>query len=202
MEPTKEQINALEQAHKQQFILLVRAAILWQVLYKKFNGDVTNPILKNYSQTIISFGNNWLKRNKELQQAGVPGVNISMTDFFYHFDQVKNLANSFLAPGQDQIGFIPIIIALVWATVWIVGFFTAAKLADHLNTTANEKADLLKVTAQTCKDANLSDADCAKILSQTQAEASSTGQGFSDAIKWGLIALIGIFALKQFSPSK
>jgi hypothetical protein len=79
---------------------------------------------------------------------------------------------------------------LIWAVVWIIGFFTAEKVVDDLTTTTQEKEELMKTTQDTCAKLNLTKEQCAAMISQTQSEASS-GTGIGDMIKMGLYVLLG-----------
>lgn len=91
---------------------------------------------------------------------------------------------------------------LVWAIVVLVGFFTAAKIADDMNSTADEQAELVNATSDFCKKNNLSPADCKAMLQQqTQAITDSNDSGiFGSVIKYGLILAAVYAGYKIIAP--
>lgn len=91
---------------------------------------------------------------------------------------------------------------LVWAIVVLVGFFTAAKIVDDMNTTAEEQAELVNATADFCKKNNLSPEDCKLMLKQqtqslSDANATSLGGGI---VKYLLIAAALYFGYTIIAP--
>lgn len=95
------------------------------------------------------------------------------------------------------IGFPPVIAIIAAA----IAAWSIYKVADALTTTAQEKQELMESTKKTCKEMNFTSDQCAKLIGQTQAEASS-GTGFGDLIKYGIIAFLAIVGINAYSKSK
>lgn len=203
--PTEAQVRQLELTHKALFVDLVLANKLWISLLPKVKGKSKTSkeylALMNLAHKIASLAGRWYARQLDLEKkAKVPPI---PKDLFKYFLQPANQnklveqAKMFLDPTKKEnqimgifgMGIIPLII---WAVVLIVLAFTAYEITDQLNTTAEEKADLLKTTTATLKDLNISGQEAANIISTTQAQASDTGDGlgFGSLIKWGAIAFV------------
>ena len=185
--PTEAQIKQFETAHKTQFLNLVMANRLWIKLF-------TQLYYKNLPKTdkqwvsLYAFGNNiaknvgkWYVRQKNFEaRAKIPAVRSDIVKYFLiPKEELKliTVANSYLDPKKETIkglGFIPL---LIWGAIVLVAAFTAFEITDELNTTAEEKADLMKATEQTLKDLNVTGPEAAKIISSTQEQASANETG-------------------------
>jgi len=196
--PTEAQIRELEKAHKEQFVLLVRVAKLWQEMAKSFakfpDSDPRKKALIEYGDFFKPRLVRWLKLQYRLEKAGVPKMGLSPTSILMWLDPKQMPKLESLAKQIDQegkgisgVGFIPLII---WGVIALIGAFTAVEVTDELNTTAEEKEELLSETAKRCKELNLTGDACSKLISQTQAEASSGGFGGLTMIMMLALALL------------
>lgn len=197
--PTKEQVLKYEYEHKVLFISLVIANNLWLAMPGKYGFDPKNKNTEKYKSWIklgTSIANKvgkWAGRQYKLEQ--VPDGKVTKIpketySYFFKKDKVKalsDLAMSMIKPGTTQgIGFIPL---LIWGVIAIAGFFTVSYIVDETTTTAQEKSDLLKDTEQTLKNLNIPPEEAAKIISQTQKEASSNTGLFGGG---GMLIPIGL----------
>lgn len=98
----------------------------------------------------------------------------------------------------------PILIETIWAAIvrgipWIIGYFTVDKVVSHLGASADDKKKLLDSVAKQCKELNLSPDQCNALLTQTQADASSSP--LADTLKlavggWLLLQVVSSFSKK------
>lgn len=199
---TEAQVKALETALIEQFFNLVQGARFRINLARM--ADPNKPLdqyepFTSYNDVYLPLVQNWLKMEYQYEKTsfdnnGVKGIILSgqlqPEDFFYSssLPKLDALVAKFDAEKTTNgIGFIPL---LIWAVIAIIGFFTAEHIADDLTSATKDKTALLDKTAQTCKDLNLTATQCNAMISQTQAEASTSGDSIFTYLKWG----IGIFA--------
>lgn len=208
-----EQVIKLEREHKGQFVDLVLANKLFLSLLPKIAGK--SKTSKEYKavealgKKIIQLITSWYKRQlKYEQKAGVPKMDKNLFTYFLNpktQDKVLAQAKAFLVPGGkgNQIlsiygmGIVPLII---WGAIALIAAFTAYEITDELNTTAEEKADLLKQTQATLKDLNVTGQQAANIIQDTQQQAtegSGVFGGFGSILKLAPWA-IGIWAVNEF----
>lgn len=208
---TDKQVRDLEKAMTDQFYYLVQGSAFRIAIARKYGLDST--AFKNYNAVFVPLVNKWVLREieyeKENLKHGVVGPiakgNLTTNDFYYseQLPKLNALVQQFNAEKKVQgIGFIPL---LIWAVIAIAGFFTVQKITDDLTTTTQEKESLLKTTAQTAKELNLTPDQATALVTQTQEQASE-GTGLSSTIKWGLgaaaLIILGPKILESFSHSK
>jgi hypothetical protein len=66
--------------------------------------------------------------------------------------------------------------------VALVGAISAAYIVHRLTTTTQDRQDLLKSAEQTCKDLNLTPAECSDVVTTTQKEESKNTKGVTDVV--------------------
>jgi hypothetical protein len=204
--PTEDQIRAFEKAHKSQYLDLVTANRLW---IKLFNKHVAGkPKDSKEYKSVFALGNNiaknaakWYVRQYKLETKGkVPAVSKEIVKYFLspkNEAELIKVANTYL-DKKDQLtglGFIPLII---WGVIILIAAFTAYEITDELNTTAEEKGDLMRQTQATLKDLQVNPEQAAAIISSTQEQASADGGGLFGGfpLKLGLLAA-GFYFLTQ-----
>jgi len=214
---TAEEIQQLERDHKAQFVDLVLANRLFIKLLPKIRGKAKTSkeyqAVLNFGKTIARLVGSWYVRQKDYEdKAGIPKSDPNLLKYFLVPSKQNNLiaqAKQYLDPKQKEnqilsiygIGIIPLII---WAIIAIVAAYTAKTIADHINTTAAEKEDLLKQTEATLKDLNISGPQAANIISSTQAQVpsgpSSLTSGFGNLLLWGGLAFVAIKFMGNKQP--
>lgn len=207
--PTEAQVRKLELAHKEQYIRLVAANRLWIKLFTQiYKLPKTDPKWKSlyaFGTTIAKQAGSWYARQKNLEVKGkIPTVRPDIVKYFLvPKDELKliTVANDYLDPTKETIkinglGIIPL---LIWGVVIIILAFTAFEITDELNTTAEEKATLMKQTEQTLKDLNVTGPEAAAIISSTQAQASAGETSLFSGPKLLIIAGIAAFVLLKKS---
>lgn len=202
--PSEEQVRQIEAAHKALYVDLVLANKLWISLLPKIKGK--SKTSKEYiaimalAHKIAQLAANWYVRQRAFEtKAKVPAVSKDILRYFLQPANQKQLveqAKAYLDPTKSSnailgifgLGIIPLII---WGIILIVAAFTAYEITDQLNTTAEEKADLLKQTTATLKDLNITGPQAAAIITSTQEQAggsgSDSGFGFGKLLMWGAI---------------
>jgi len=206
---TKEQITALEKALADQFYYLVQGAALRIAIARKYGLNSTG--FKKYNSEFVPLVNKWIQREvkyeRELVKKHIYGIiasgDLKADDFFYS-EQIPKLVRLVkkwnaekTTQGHGLMGFIPI---LVWAAIAAYALWTVKQVTDDMTTTTQEKEHLLQVTAETVKDLGLTPDQAAALISQTQAQASE-GSGLGDIIKYGLLGLLGLFAVQTFNKN-
>lgn len=208
---TEKQVRDLERVLGEQFFLLVQGAEFRINLARKYG--LKSNAFKKYSEAYTKILRKWItkevKYERELLKTGVKGIiasgKIKFEDFFYSKELPKliaaakkwNTENTTIGRMHENLGFIPL---LIWAVIAIVSAFSATVIVDDLTTTAEEKQELMEVTAQTIKDLNLTPQQASALLEQTQEQASSTGGGgIMNIVKWGLIGYLGIQLIPIFT---
>lgn len=205
---TDAQIVKFELEHKAQFVNLVLANRLFLQLLKKIAGK---PKTSKEYKAVEALGKNvaknvgkWIYRQINIEnKAGIPKVDRDITKYFLNPKteaQLIDQAKKYMKPGEKEnqifgvlmggMGFIPLII---WGVIALAAAYTATSIVDEINTTAEEKQDLLKQTESTLKDLNVTGAQAASIISSTQ-EQATTGSGlmggFGSLIKWAGIGFV------------
>lgn len=211
--PTTAQVRALEIAHKEQYIRLVASNRLWiQLFTKLYNSKLPKTdkkwtALYDFGRLIAKQAGSWYVRQKSFEsKAGVPAVRADIVKYFLIPKEEKKLitvANSYLDPNKETIKGIGIIPLIVWGVVALVVAFTAIQITDELNTTAEEKQELMVQTQKTLKELNVTGTEAANIITNTQAEASAneTSSGLFDGV-FPKLALIGVAAYFFMNKSK
>lgn len=211
--PTEAQVRTLELAHKGQFVNLVVANRLWVNLLPRLKGKAKTSkeyvSLLAFGKVIANLAGKWYVRQRDLEvRGGIPSTPSNLVSLFLDPAKATALeaqAKTYLNPKTDSklpttIGIIPLII---WAVIAIVAAFTAYEIIDETNTTAEEKADLMKQTQKTLQDLNITGPEAAAIIANTQAQASDNSGGLSGSImKIGLLALIVYFGMQQVNKNK
>lgn len=214
--PTEQQVKALEIAHKLQYFDLVQANHLWIQLLKKVpvvSGKYDKKsrqwlALAAYGNSIAKLVGKWYARQLNFQnKAKIPAVDPLLIKYFLSpKDEIKlyTIAKKWLAPNSPQlkgIGFIPL---LIWGVIAIVVAFTAYEITDELNTTAEEKKDLLIQTQKTLKELNITGTDAAAIIQSTQAQASAGSESgiFSGIMPKLVVGAILFYLYKQSKSGK
>lgn len=200
---SEEQVKKLERDHKAQFVDLVLANKLFISLLPKLKGKSKTSkeyiAMLAFGKKIAQLAGKWYARQWKFEQkAGVPKADKDIMKYFLqpaNQDKLIAQAKAFLSPGKKEnqilsiygIGIVPLI---VWGVMALIAAFTAYEIVDELNTTAEEKTDLLKQTESTLKDLNITGAQAANIISSTQEQASegSTGFSFGKLLMWGALA--------------
>lgn len=213
--PTAEDIRKLEFAHKVQFVDLAMANRLWLQFLKKLPKDASGKAIKTsrqyialvaYGKKIADLVGKWYARQYRIEAAGgkdVPKFPKEVLNYFAKpADEIKLLefAKGYIKSGSIKgLGIIPLII---WGVIALIGAFTVTQVVDELNTTAEEKQDLLKATEKTLKELNVTGPEAAAIISQTQKEASESGGLLGGMMPKLLIAGGLIFLLLQLKNKK
>lgn len=206
------QVRALETAHKKLFSYLVDAWDKYHTgradLYLP-NGQYnsaskyTPTRLNAYAQRLIPLTNKWRMRQAKFEavpnsNTQITAVPISNQSFVTPagFAVLKAARNQMNREQQTSgIGFIPLII---WAVIAIVAAFTAVEVTDEMNNTAEEQADLLVESNNFCTSQNLTPEQCLQVQQQAQEATETSAVG--SAVKWGLLAVGGFFAVKYLAP--
>lgn len=206
---TEAQVRKLEYAHKDLFYNLAFANKIWLEMAKKVymlaDTDPKKIAVINYGKKIVPIGAAWVARQRKLEKdGGVSIIPIYATSFFDMKELPKWTAevNKIYGPNSfnSSLGIIPLII---WGVVAIIAAISAAFIVDETNTTAQEKESLMKETEKTCKDLNLNAADCAKMVSQTQAQTDTSGEGgLTTTLKWGMGLAALILLMNQLNKNK
>lgn len=182
--PTEKQVQDFEKSHKSQYLSLVTANRLWLQLFSKIAGKPKDS--KQY-KAVLALGKNiaknvgkWYGRQYLLEQkAKIPAAPKDIASYFLNPKKEADLikvANSYL-PQKDKLkgmGFVPL---LIWGAIALITAFTATSIVDEMNTTAEEKADLMKQTQSTLKDLEIPPDQAAAIITNTQHQASAGGGG-------------------------
>lgn len=196
---SKEQIQQLEAAHKNQLAMLAQANNFILNGIKTATTQAQLNTLKAYANKIFPIAQKWHARQYQLEeQANIPKQHPVF------FDPAQQQAvNDMVGQinSENKLGFIPL---LIWAVVAIVAFFSVDYIVNQLNDTAQEKQDLIQSTADTCKQLNISPAECQKLLEPATTSGSSSGSGI-----WGIItpialvaaAIYGVTHIKQIKES-
>ena len=209
--PSEQQVRQMEMAHKGQFVDLVLANKLFLSLLPRLHGKTKTSkeylAITEFGKAIARNAAKWYMRQRNFEtKAKVPIVSNDILKWFmmpgHQVDLVAE-AKKYVAPQKYDktsaalgcitihgMGFIPL---LIWAVIAIVVAFTAYEITDELNTTAEEKADLLKQTEKTLKDLNVTGPQAAAIIQSTQEQASEGSGGgmfggFGKLLMWGAIA--------------
>jgi hypothetical protein len=202
--PTKEQIQKLETAHKVQYVNLVLANRLFLRLLPRVKGKSTTSkeviALNKLGKSIANNAHKWYLRQTAFEKkAGIPKVGLDLMKNFGSVVNEKKLieqAKAYLNPAyaaqtdpmfnpMGNIAGMGIIPLLIWAAIALIAAFTAVEVTDQLNTTAEEKADLLKATEETLKNLEITGPQAAAVISQTQEQASASGGGLLNSITGG-----------------
>lgn len=209
--PTEAQVRALEKAHKSQYLDLITANRLWIKLLSQVKGK---PKESKEMQSLLAFGrtiaNNagkWYARQYKLEQlAKIPPVAKDIMKYFLVPKEEAKLiavANTYLDKKESikGLGFVPL---LIWGAIVLIASLTAYQITDELNTTAEEKKDLLKQTQATLKDLNVTGTEAAAIISSTQQQASAneTGGLFGGMMPKLALAALGIYLFMNRSNKK
>lgn len=216
--PSEADIKKLELNHKAQFVDLVLANKLFISLLPKLKGKSKTSkeyiAMINFGKKIAQLAGKWYARQLKFEtKAGIPKADKDLMRYFLsppNQDKLIAQAKAYLSPGKKEnqilsiygIGIIPLII---WGVIALIAAFTAYEITDELNTTAEEKTDLLKQTETTLKDLNITGAQAANIISSTQEQASegSTGFSFGKLIMWGALAWGGYeFIIKPMQANR
>ena len=196
--PSKEEAaKSLEQAHKLQFLYLVDATNFY---FNLLDAGKKKSVLDNYLKKVIPISQKWSNRQLELEKAG---AGVYRPIFFNRAS--REAINTKAAQirgglsGENHLGFVPLI---VWGLV-VAGAWAIERIVDNLTLSAAEQKDLMAATAQTCKDLNLSPADCSALLNKNL-DAAKTGSspfaGAGNYLKYagiGLLLYIGYTTIKK-----
>lgn len=212
--PSEQDIRKLEAAHKMQFIDLVIANMLFIKLLPKLKGKSKTSkeyiSLLNFGKKIAQLAGKWYARQLNFEKkAGIPKADPNIMKYFLDPKKVEDLkfqAKNYITPGKYDpmfnpmgnvdnseskemniagIGIVPLII---WGVLALAAAFTTYQIVDELNTTAEEKQDLLKQTETTLKDLGVTGQQAAAIITSTQEQASGGGFGIGKLLLWGGIA--------------
>lgn len=209
--PTAGEIQKLEAEHKTEFVDLVLANRLFLKLLPRIKGKSKTSkeylAVLNLGKVIARLAGSWYARQKDYEiKSGIPKADPSIMKYFLVpaeenklIAQAKNYINPakydpmFNPMGEYKtisgIGIIPLII---WAVIALIAAYTATQIADHFNTTAKERSDLLAQTTATLKDLGITGEQAANIINQTQSSSPSGGGlfsgGFTSLLMWGAIA--------------
>ncbi len=196
--------DRFEYAHKTQLFFLFQAGTLAQNMAAKLKTSHTQAQLDSYKKflaSIYKFYLNWLNTQKELENASnsIPKTNLTGGDIFTAngLIKIKKILNSW-SNDKVGLGFIPIIVGAIAGLIALWGIF---KISQRFTTTVQDKIDLLKQTEQTVKDMGLTTEQAAKLLVDTQEQASA-GTGIGDLLKYGILAFAAIQLVPMFSHKK
>lgn len=229
---TPDQVKQFEREHKLLFIYLAITNNQYTNLFNKglnswINAGTKGSYLdspgyqpiKRLGQQILIKAKGWYEVQDYLEKtAGIPKVNVSINDFLQYKKRgaILNQANVWIdksgkVSGADgcykqSIGIIPLII---WGVVALVGAISAAYIVHRLTTTTQDRKDLLAAAEQTCKDLNLTPAQCADVVQTTQKEETKNTEGVTKAIdsatggiKTVVLGGLGLLALITFLKHK
>ena len=211
--PGREDLSKrLEQEHKTTFVYLVDSTNFYLNLIKKFpkatRSAAQTQIIEKYLLNGIKIADRWKAKQKELEKIGVAKYDPK----FYSFaDQaaINKKANEIRSgkpgsvSGDSDLGFFPAV-PLLWFGAVALGSWAVVKITDMLTTSAEEQESLLKTTAQTAKDLNLSPDQSAQLIQDTQGGVETgvlPGSGKA-GFGGGAIYMIGIAVLLYYLYTK
>lgn len=224
---SKQDILALEIAHKGQLVSLLTANHIFIGLLPKIKGlkatDKKYVALTNYGKTIAKLVGAWAKRQIQYEAIGIPKMPLAFYRSFLKPADEKTLiaeAKAYIDPdrknlpmkignnvneGTVSVGIIPL---LIWGVIALVGAFTVKQVLDHSGATASEKVELLQQTEKTLKELNITGSEAAAILQSTQAQASEGsggllgGLGLGKGVIFGGLALLALLAYNKSKTNK
>ena len=215
-QPTEKQVAELETIMMQQFHSLVQGARFRINLSRLADPDKPlsqDKTFMDYANAYRALLKKWVDREvmieKELLKVGIKGViasgNLRINDFFTiaglkRVEAILQTINKEKAP-EPTIGFIPL---LIWAVLGLATLFTAVTITDAVTTTAQEKEDLMKTTLAVCEKLKLSQAQCNRMISTTQAQLKSKSKGFLDKLIFPAVALGALYLVtttKRITPT-
>lgn len=191
-----------EFAHKQQLFFLWQSGNFLVNAAAKLKEGHTQQQYNSFKKEVDVVKKtflNWLSRQKEMQEAGAPVINIQGSDVFTKngLQRIKNVLNTWTTDKIAGVGFIPVLIGIaVVAGIW--GIY---KISKQLSASVEDKEELMQQTKETCKEMNFTPDQCVKLIQDTQAQASS-GTGLGDLLKYGIFAALGIAALSALPKHK
>lgn len=210
---TKEQIQKLEEEHKKQFYNLVMANNYYLWLGKQFASmsPAQQKAVQNYANVFARLTQIWKQRQKTLEKAGVPKFEPHFGNPAYQVqlnamlkDMLKPIQGIVTNPATGQnaatgisgrIGIAPIIIPLIWGISAIAALFTANQIVDELNNTAQERAELVSATSNSCKDLGITPEQCAQLITTTQ--PSDTTSEITSLLKWGIFGFLAFKGIEM-----
>lgn len=203
---TEAQVRALEAAHKNQFMYLMNANRLWLQMSKDYawlpNTDPRKQTMLNYGKKIAPLIAKWSVRQEKLEKAGIPRMPVKVADFFTRarLPYLETIEAQITGKKLSGLGWV---VVLLWVVLGVIAAFKAEEIFDEMNTTAEEKTELMDSTAKACKDLNLSAEDCKKLISQTQKETTEDNKGgIFGNITTILLLVGGGFLAKEFLFNK
>jgi len=216
-QPSKEQVAELETAMMDQFQSLIQGARFRINLSRLADPD--KPLSQD--KTFMDYGNayrailkKWVDREviieKALLKQGIKGIiasgSLRINDFFTiaGLKKVEAILETIKvkpAPPQpsQSIGFPPVII--YWTVLGLAALYTALTITDAVTTTTEEREDLMKTTLDTCKKLKLSNEQCQRMITSTQAQVDKGG-GFLDKLILPAVGLGALFIFLSTRKSK